>query len=157
MRYKYRTTLALVALAAILPYNARAETRPACGGITVVTASTDYRAWVCAFLEGLPPGDRTVIDTVFITEADGAGMLMPTNPETPDNSINCGEAPRGLRHITIRDHPRCGVLFALEWLIAHELGHKRWEALHPGEAYGPRWEEEEAYANGYADAAAGLR
>ena len=139
---------AVAAAAGMLTPVARAEVAADCAGVTVL-GGTDYRDRICAVLTQLPAGDATLIDVVYVAPADGAGMRMPVNPE--GGALTCGEAPRGERFVTVRDHPACGLAAWVERYVAHELGHRRWEALHPGEPYGPRWQAEEAYADGYAD------
>lgn len=133
----------------LLPPALRAGTPPRCGGVAVLgEAAARYRERLCAVL-ARAGGDAALVDVVYVAPADGAGMRQPVNPE--GGALNCGEAPRGERVITLRDHPACALVLNLAHYAMHELGHKRWEFLNPGEGYGPRWREEEAYAEGYAD------
>lgn len=125
----------------------RSTSAPVCAGVTVLSPA-DYRDRICAVL-ARAGADAALVDVVIVAPADGAGMRQPVNPE--GGALNCGEAPRGERTITVRDHPACGLALWVERYVAHELGHRRWEALYPGEPYGPRWQAEEAYADGYAD------
>lgn len=143
--------VAVVALAAFVLTSGSARARaPACGGVVVTgPAALVYQSRVCAVLERAGT-DAALIDEVYIAPADGAGMLWPVNLAA-GGALNCGEAPRAARQVTVRDHPACNLPAFVERFVAHELGHKRWEALNPGEAYGPRWEAEESYADGYAD------
>lgn len=126
--------------------------RCAPAGVAAIQAAgtADYTARICAVL-ARAGDDAGLIDVVYVAPASGAGMRMPVNPE--GGALSCGEAPRGERFVTVRDHPACGLALWVERYVAHELAHRRWEALHPGEPYGPRWQAEEAYADGYADGA----
>lgn len=145
-----RRIAALAALAALVPAHPAVSGMGAgagndCAGVAVSGA---YRARVCAVLTRAPEA-AALVDAVYVAPASGAGMRMPVNPE--GGAMSCGEAPRGERFVTVRDHPDCGLAANLEHLLAHELAHKRWEQINPGEPYGPRWQAEEAYAEGWAD------
>lgn len=154
-RHRAAALLAALTLAGVaVPGRARSEAGPAgCGSVVVVTmqGAGDYAGRICTVLARAGE-DAGLIDVVYVAPASGEGMRMPVNRDAGD-AMNCGEAPRGERFVTVRDHPRCGLALWVERYVAHELAHRRWEALHPGEPYGPRWQVEESYADGYADGA----
>ncbi len=127
--------------------NVAVSQTPECAGVSVLSPP-EYHDRICAVM-ARAGDDAALVDAVLVVPADGAGMRQPVNPE--GGALNCGEAPRGERVITLRDHPACALVLNLAHYAMHELGHKRWEFLNPGEGYGPRWREEEAYAEGYAD------
>lgn len=146
--------LALATAAALaLPATVRALSTgpPACGPVAITGPdAAQWQGRICAVL-ARAPHERALIDAVYVAPASGAGMVQPQNADAPGDPTNCGEAPRGVRQITVRDHPACNLAAHLERYLGHELGHRRWEMLNPGEPYGPRWQAEEGYADGYAD------
>lgn len=151
-QWQHRWLFVLVALvcacattAAIRPHTATASAE--CILSVTGPAAGPHLTRICAALS-MAAADLHLIDAVHVAGAGGDGMRWPVNPEA-NNAINCGEAPRGARVIVVRDHPACLLGLYAEHMVLHELGHKVWEARY-GEPYGPRWQEEEAFAEQYA-------